>query len=421
LDLAFEKSCLKGEVSAPASKSYVQRIVACSTLTEGKTVLLGYTECDDSEKALKAVESMGVNVSKQKGVVVLDAGVLKDTEYVLDFGGSATSMRIFTGVCCVTPGLKKLTGSAQLLRRPVSYLVDSLRELGAKIDYLGDNLPPLLVHPTGLTGGFTTLNASLSSQFTSSIMICSVRARKEVTISHVGDLVSSGYIKMTAHVLKMFGCDPKLSGDLKEIEVQPCELRPVTVSVEGDYSSAAYIFAAGAINGDVSVHNLNPDSFQPDKGFLELLKHIGAKVGFGNGVVRVSGSKLEAFELDLRESPDLAPILGVLAAYSKGTSVLKGLERLKYKESDRASTTLEMLRSLGVDASHSEGQIRIKGGGVTGGVVDSHGDHRIALSAAIAAIGSEKPVGVVGFECYSKSYPQFLEQYRALGGRVHPL
>jgi 3-phosphoshikimate 1-carboxyvinyltransferase len=418
LDLMFEKSHLMGEVSAPASKSYVQRIVACAALAKGDTVMRGYTECDDSQKALKAVESMGATVFERNGAMVLRVEALSDDPHVLDFGGSATSMRIFTGVSCVTPGLKKLTGSAQLLRRPMSYLVDSLRELGAKIEYLGNNSPPLLVHPTGLRGGSTVLDASVSSQFTSSIMICSVKAREGVRISHVGPLVSTGYIRMTARVLEMFGSTPKLSADLREIHIEPCELRPVEVDVEGDYSSAAYILAAGAINGEVLVRNLNPYSLQPDKIFLEHLKHMGAKVEPSDKGFRVSSSMLDASEFDLQESPDLAPILGVLAAYSNGTSVLKGLERLKYKESDRVSTTLEMLRSLGVDATYLEGQIRIKGGCVAGGTVDSHGDHRIALAAAVAATGSQGPVRVTGFECFRKSYPQFLEHYTNLGGRV---
>ncbi|MEM0119882.1 MAG: 3-phosphoshikimate 1-carboxyvinyltransferase [Thermoprotei archaeon] len=416
--MVFEPAPISGRVCAPASKSYAQRLIACALLAEGRSVLRGYTPCDDSERALLAAQTMGARVRAASGDVVVEGGEYNTGEFTLDFGGSATSMRIFTSVSCVTPGTKRVTGSPQLLRRPVKPLVDALTRLGARIECHQGCSPPLTVHPTGLRGGEVWLDASISSQFTSSIMVGSTKADSPACINHTGGVVSKGYIKITAQVLEWFGAQTRTNSDLTRVEVYPHTLRAVDVRVEGDYSSAAFILAAGFIGGHVEVGNLNPESLQPDREILSVLRRAGCTVEFGGGLVRVGGGVVDGFEADVSETPDLAPVLGVIAAYAKGESRISGVGRLRFKESDRVDSIVEMLRSIGVNASYGEDSIRIVGGGIKGGVVDSHGDHRIALAAAVAAIGAHRPIMVRGFECYTKSYPGFLEDYASIGGRA---
>lgn len=422
MDVVFEPSTLYGHVRAPSSKSYAQRVIACALLASGESIVEGYDECEDSERALNAARLLGLEVERDGGTLRLNpTGKPEGGEVILDFGGSATSMRIFTAVGCVTPSIKLVTGSPQLLRRPIKPLIDALTALGGKIEHSGGHQPPLRVYPTGLRGGAVKVDASISSQFTSSIMVGSARAEDTTKITHVGKVVSKGYISITAKVLELFARTPKIFGDFEEIVVEPGELRPVRLTLEGDYSSAAFMLAGGAIGGEVEVENLNPQSLQPDRKILEILWEAGCEVKASGGRVKASRSQLEGFEVDVTDTPDLAPVLAVLAAYAKGSTTIRGVERLRFKESDRVSTIVEMLRSMGVEAQHAEGEIRVRGGGIKGGVVDPKGDHRIAMAAAVAAIGSQAPVVVKGFECFKKSYPAFLEHYLALGGRAKTL
>jgi len=396
-------------------------VIACSLLATGESKIWGYDGCEDSERALAAAEALGVRVSKRQGLLTLTPSQTVEDgvgEVVLDFGGSATSMRIFTSISCVTPGIKLITGSPQLLRRPIKPLLDALAQLGAKIEASDGFQPPLKVHPTGLRGGSVELDASLSSQYTSSIMVGSTRADSTTNIRHIGGVVSKGYISLTAKVLELFGRPPAVSGDFSEIVVEPGELRPVELSLEGDYSSASFLLAAGAIAGQVEVGNLNPESLQPDREIVEVLKRTGCYVKVGSDCVRVERSKLEAFEVDVTDTPDLTPILAVLAAYSKGHSAITGVERLRFKESDRIASTIEMLKAIGVNSRYDGRAIHVWGGEVRGGLVDSKGDHRIAMAAAVAALGAQRPVVVKEFECHRKSYPSFLEHYSAIGGRT---
>ncbi len=417
MDVLFEPTRVAGSVVAPSSKSYVQRIAACAALADGTTVLDGYTPCEDSERSLGAAAKLGLNVRLSGSHVELERVGAPSQEVTLYFGGSATSMRIFTSVSCVTPGVKVLTGSSQLLRRPIKPLVDALHQLGAKIETQEGGMGPLRVHPTGLRGGQVDLDASISSQYTSSIMIGAAKAHAPTRINHVGGVASKGYIAITAQVLGWFGVHVDVEAEYRWVEVRPAELKAATVAVEGDYSSAAFLMVAGALGGWVEVGNLNPESLQPDRRIVDTLRHSGCTISWSGHTIRVEGSVREGFDVDVDESPDLAPILAVAAAYTRGGATIRGVHRLRYKETDRVSTILDMLRSIGVNAAYSDGAIRIVGGGVRGGVVDSHGDHRIALAAAVAATASETPILVRGFECIRKSYPEFLEHYSKVGGR----
>lgn len=403
-------------MTAPASKSYAQRLLALALLAPGESVFEGYTPCDDTERALDATRKLGALVTLQGQTLSVTAGEGTSGTAELYFGGSATSLRIFTGVSTVTPGTKLITGNEQLARRPVAPLVTALKHLGANIEAVGGRLP-LTVHGTGLRGGSVTTEASISSQFASSVMIAATRADGEVEIVQRG-AGSRGYVRMTEETIRLFGGRVSLSDDVSKILVNPTPLRPVRTKIEGDFSSASFVLAAGAIAGEVEVRNLNPSSLQPDRFLLEVLRKAGCDVKVGTSSVGVSSSSLEAFEVNVDNSPDIAPVLAVLAAYAKGETTITGVERLRFKESDRINSIRRMLASLGVKSSTDGRTITVTGGGVQGGTVDAEGDHRIALSAAIAAVSSQRPVRVLGFECHVKSYPRFFDDYDAIGGRA---
>jgi 3-phosphoshikimate 1-carboxyvinyltransferase len=415
-EVTFSSFIPHGAVNAPASKSYAQRLLALSLVAPGKNVFEGYTPCDDTERALDAVRKLGARATLVGETLSVTSGKAGTDTTELYFGGSATSMRIFTGVSTVTPGTKLITGSEQLARRPVAPLVSALRRLGASIETSGGGLP-LIVHGTGLRGGSVNTEATISSQFASSIMIAATKADNDVEILQQGG-GSKGYVSMTAEAIRLFGGHISLNEDGSKILVKPSSLRPVRTRIEGDFSSAAFALVAGAIAGEVEVCNLNPYSLQPDRSLIEIIRGAGCEVKVSEAAVKVSGSKLEPFEVSVDDSPDLAPVLAVLAAYAKGKSTIGGIERLRFKESDRIGSITRMLASLGVESFTNGKTITVTGGAVEGGTVDAEEDHRIALAASIAAVSSHKPVRVLGFECHTKSYPRFLDDYRALGGKA---
>jgi 3-phosphoshikimate 1-carboxyvinyltransferase len=415
----------RGTVRAPASKSYAQRAIACSVISNHDVLIEEYDACDDSEYALKAAHKLGCTIeyvetssrNLRVGHRSYAEASPKGRPIILNFGGSATSFRIFTGISCVTPGVKLLRGTAQLMRRPMKELIQALNSQGARITSK-DGSPPLTVYPTGLMGGTTMLSGRVSSQYTSSLMIAGTRANSPVEIVHSQVPASAGYIRITAHVLGAFGAKIEHESDCRRVVVNPTPLSATRFKLEGDYSSASYILAMGAIRGEIKVTNLPRVTYQPDAHFLEILKVANASLKIDTNSVTVWESDLEGFEADLEENPDLCPLLAVLGAYAKGQTVLTGLDRLKYKETDRVVTTLELLKSLGVSCSYDGSAIRITGGSVLGGIVNSYGDHRIALAAAAASVGSCGRIEVTGFGCHTKSYPDFLRHYRALEGSV---
>ncbi|PSN95084.1 hypothetical protein B9P99_01305, partial [Candidatus Marsarchaeota G1 archaeon OSP_B] len=181
MQVVFQKSQVAGVINAPASKSFAQRVFACALLTKGVSVIERYTPCDDSERALEALTKMGAIVERQNERVVISVDRLTESEKTLNFGASATSMRIFTGVACVTPGIKVITGDPQLLKRPIKPLIQALKQLGAKIECENDH-PPLTIYSSELHGGVVSLDVSISSQFSSALMICTTKAKGETLI-----------------------------------------------------------------------------------------------------------------------------------------------------------------------------------------------------------------------------------------------
>lgn len=393
--------------------------MACSLLAGGETVLENYTPCEDSEHAVEAFQRLGGRVSRSADRLRLIFEGVRGGEHLLDFGGSATSMRLFLGVSCVTEGVKILTGSHQLLSRPIHPLVVALRSLGAKIEYLRDSAPPVIVYPSKIKGGDAWVDGSLSSQFVSSMMLAGCSASSELTVNVSGKMVSKGYVDITKRVLETMGGKAEVDFDKGQVRVFPMQLRPSSIRLEGDYSGAAYLLVAGALTGEVNVGNLNPESLQPDKAVLNLLGVAECDVHASGNHVSAAKSAPSPFGFNLEDNPDLGPLAAVFAAFCHGESELTSIGRLRHKETDRVQSTLEMLNSLGVRAETRGDTMIIHGTGkVRGGSVDAMGDHRIAMSAAVAGLASVEGVTVSGFECSGKSYPGFLSDVAQLGGVV---
>ncbi|WP_158318579.1 3-phosphoshikimate 1-carboxyvinyltransferase [Aeropyrum camini] len=410
--VVIHPSSVDGRVEAPPSKSYTHRMLFLALLARGRSVVRRPLISNDTLATLNAVSLLGGSTRVKGGVAEVEGGEVRGGA-VIYAAGSGTTIRIAMGVAAHSGEATLLYGDESLNRRPVKPLSQALRSLGARVCDTGGRPPVKVSGP--LKGDSVEVDAALSSQFATSLLIAGALLGEFQL--YAARLSSRGYVDITLESLSIFGVRVEREGyRLFRLKGVP---RPVEAEVPGDYSSASFMLAAGAIAGRVAVGGLRPGDPQPDRRIVEVLMAMGARVRVGGGVVEVeSPGQLEPVDIDLDDSPDLAPVVAVLAAYARGVSRLRGLERLRYKESDRLSAIAWNLSRLGVEARVVGGGLEIRGGGVEGGVARSWGDHRIAMAMAVAGLGARRPVVVEGFSRVPDSYPSFLEDLEGIGARV---
>ncbi len=258
----------------------------------------------------------------------------------------------------------------------------------------------------------------MSSQFISGLLFACPKTKNDSEITLSTPLESESYVQMTMNVLKRHGIRVHSSGDYEGFSIPSSqEYEPFSHTVPGDYSSAAFLLAAGAITqSKVRVTNLSTRQFQGDKVIVEHLKKIGADVTTGEDYVEVRGRPLHSITADAKDTPDLVPVYAALACFSRGTSRLLNVKRLKYKESNRLNTLHSELRKMGADITQNGDGLIIKGPSpLHGATIDPHDDHRIAMACSIAALGATGETAIQNAECVEKSYPQFFEDLKRLG------
>ncbi|TVR74010.1 MAG: 3-phosphoshikimate 1-carboxyvinyltransferase [Marinilabiliales bacterium] len=345
----------------------------------------------------------------EQGLVVF--GGLQRPDGMLDCGEAGLSVRMFSAVASLFDSPVTLTGRGSLLKRPMVVIEESLRALGVECTTVNGCLPVTVRGP--LPGGKAVIDGSFSSQVLTGILIASPYAASDVTLL-VKNLKSRPYIDMTLKVMELFGVEVENRGYSEFLVRHGQRYQPREYRVEGDWSGAAFLLVAGATGGSVTVENLDTSSPQADRAIVDALERAGANVATGTGEVTVSRGNLEAFMFDATDCPDLFPPLVTLAAFCEGTTTIRGAERLLHKESNRAATLSREFGKLGVEVKVTGDIMKIKGGGCNGGTVESHGDHRIAMACATAAIAAHGEVLIEGAEAVAKSYPRFFEDMESL-------
>jgi 3-phosphoshikimate 1-carboxyvinyltransferase len=388
-------------------------------LTHGPFTLNRPLISEDTKATLDALEVMGASVRSNSASVSIHCDDLGPATSVIDAKNSGTTMRLMTGIASLLHSSTTLTGDESLVKRPMAPLVDALGMLGAKISYLGQTgRPPVRV--TGpIRGPSTEVQGGVSSQFVSSLLIACTQKADDTMVRIGGETISRPYIDITIDMLRSFGGEVLASDDGFAVKGGQRLERP-EYTVPGDYSSAAFVLAAGAMtSGDVTVKNLDAGSPQGDKAIIQHLKDFGAEVMVSSDSVRVAGGRLEGLEIDVRDTPDLFPVLAVLGAVAGGTTVLKGGTNLRQKESDRIATTTAFLRAMGANVRPTEDGCQISGGGKLHGTdVNTHGDHRILMAAALAGLVSTSGTTIEDDSSYKVSYPGFLRDMHQLGCRL---
>jgi 3-phosphoshikimate 1-carboxyvinyltransferase len=315
-------------------------------------------------------------------------------------------------------------GDSRLRQRPVGDLLSALESLGVHARSLEANgYPPLEIKGGRLSGGEVTLPGQVSSQHISSLLMIAPCTEEGIKIKIAGGLRSRPYLDITLDAMRAFGVEA-VNNDYKEFLVKGGQgYKARRYRIEGDYSSAAYFFAAGAIGGRaVTVKNLKTDSVQGDKYLLNILSEMGCAVEYQKEQVKISGNKeLGGITVDMGDYPDLVQTVAVVAAYARGKTEMTNIAHLRFKESDRISDTAAELVKMGIRVNVTDNSMVVYGGKPSGAEIEAHADHRMAMSLAIAALFAEGDSTINGAEAVSKSYPRFFADLKKLGAKVEEI
>jgi len=413
---SISKSEIKGRVIAPSSKSYTIRGLMCAALAKGESEIINPLGSDDTEAAADVLNKIGVRIHQDKDVWQVKGGDFCAPESDLFCRESAATLRFMTAICSLVPGECRLTAAPSLGQRPIKPLLQALQQLGVDCAY-EDTTAAVTVNGGTLSGGVTELPGNISSQYVSALLLISPFADEGVKIRLTTPLESQPFVLMTLECLKQFDIEVKASPDLREFETFKQTYQPAKYMVEGDWSSASYLLALGALGGDLEVENLNPESLQGDKAVLDFLKDMGATITINRNSLTVKKSVLKAIKADLTDCIDLLPTMAVLASAADGVSELTGIERARLKESNRVAAVREGLEHMGIKVVEEENRLAITGSQAKGSVIDSKNDHRIAMAFSLLGIIVGETI-IEGAECVAKTYPEFWDILKNIGGEV---
>lgn len=432
--LRINPNQLGGLVAVPSSKSIGHRVMICAALSDGVSIVRDINMSDDLEATIEALQSLGASFEaiddKESEWVVGGInrrnGICQPLEASHDpleiyCKESGSTLRFMIPVALAVMEHIKFTGSGRLVERPINEYFPILQASGIEMNYNG-NLP-FGVKGKLLPGNYR-LSGRVSSQYTSGMLLAAPLLKGKTQISIEGKMESKAYIDLTIDTMKQFGVEVNRE-DYKSFSIgMEAGYKPTDLSVEADYSQAAFWIVAGLIGKQpIALRGLKSNSSQGDRAVLEIAKRMGGQLSWEGDQLVAYPSKTLGTIIDASQCPDLIPVLCVLAALSDGeTRVING-QRLRVKESDRILATVTELQKLGADIQETEDGMIIKGQlerrTLKGNCeARSWGDHRIAMAVAVAASVCEGPVTIEGAEAVCKSYPRFFADYIALGGQI---
>lgn len=423
---------LSGCVRAPVSKSAAHRLLICAALGDKPCTIRCEGTNADIEATASCLTALGADIRRDGDCFFVTPMTAPIQGATLDCGESGSTLRFLLPIVCALNADCSLVGHGRLPSRPLSPLYEELVAHGAS---LSENGKMPLFASGELSAGRFTIDGGVSSQFISGLLFALPLLNEPAEIAVTGKTESARYIDLTLEALAAFGIVPEKTATGWRFDGTERYRSPESLSVEGDWSNAAFWLVAGALprtegspDDSLTVTGLRADSLQGDKAIVPLLKRFGAKVEQEGDAYTVTAAPLHGIEIDAADIPDLVPILSVAAAFAQGETVIRNIARLRIKESDRVATVLFLLGAFGVSAFADENTLTVFGGGSEGGtpaisapVLDSFNDHRIAMSAAVfasAAVGDTENDALIieTAEAVRKSYPDFYERFASLGG-----
>lgn len=392
----LKKSELNGTVSAPPSKSAAHRALICSFLAGGGTV-----------KPIIASKDM------QATVGVIDA--LKNGRKTLDCIESGSTLRFMIPVAASIGADAVFTGSGRLPERPVGEYLDLLPKHGVSCKSEGGL--PLEINGR-LKNGSYEVSGNVSSQYITGLLLALANLEGDSAVILKTPLQSKPYVDMTVKVMADYGVE------IRETEFGYLihggqKFRKTDYTVEGDWSQAAFFLAAGALGGNITVTDLDMNTAQGDMSIIDVLRSFGADIEINENSLKCVKSRLKGFVVDAADIPDLVPIIAVAAALAEGKTVIKGAERLRFKESDRIESVVSNLKKMGADVEETADGMIINGKKrLCGAQLNGYNDHRIVMAFSIAALFADGETVISDAQSINKSYPSFFEEYNRLGGQA---
>jgi 3-phosphoshikimate 1-carboxyvinyltransferase len=421
VNITITPSPVFGKIKVPSSKSSMQRACAAALITPGTTVIDNFGNSNDEKAAINIITKLGatINMISNKMAVTSNDYIFHspfpEKNVIVNVGESGLSMRMFAPIAGLFNYDVIFTGEGSILKRPMSFFDEILPLLDVEVNSNHGKLPITLrgpLHPKNIT-----VDGSLSSQFLTGLLFAFAKSCTTPVRITVKDLSSRPYIDLTISVLKSFGF--RIENQNYEIfSIFPREPLPshsIKYTVKGDWSNAAFLLVAGAIAGEITLKGADLNSCQGDKNIMEALYDCGAKVSIHHKEITVQKNELKAFEFDATHCPDLFPPLVSLAAYCKGKTVIKGVNRLLFKESNRAISLRDEFKKMNVEVELNGDLMMIRGGNeIKGAKVSSHNDHRIAMATAVAALAAKGNTIIDDAEAVKKSYPDFYKDLKAI-------
>jgi 3-phosphoshikimate 1-carboxyvinyltransferase len=418
-------SLVTGEVTAPPSKSYTHRAVILASLAAGESTIENPLVSDDTRYTIDACRSLGAEIEfKGNRLMITGTGgqikVAAEKNRIFA-GNSGSTIRMVAPLAALSQARVTFDGNSRLRQRPIGDLLSALESLGVSVRSLENNgYPPVEIQGGNFSGGEITIPGRVSSQHISALLMIAPYTKDGIEIKISDRLRSRPYIDITLDVMQDFGVEA-LNFAYKELLVKGGQkYKARHYRIEGDYSSAAYFLAAGAISGKpVIVKNLKAGSAQGDRYLLNILAEMGCSVEPQKKQVKISRrDELKGITVDMGDYPDVVQTVAVVAAYAHGKTEITNIGHLRFKETDRLGDTAAELGKMGIKADVTDDIMVVYGGKPEGAEVEAHNDHRMVMSLAVAALFAGGDSIINGAEAVTKSYPQFFADLANLRAKV---
>ncbi len=403
-------------LSVPGSKSFTNRALVCASLAGGESKLVGWLDSEDTRVMIDSLGRLGVEVEEQGNTLLVRGvgGKFAIPLHPLDCGASGTTMRFLTALASLVPGRVVLDGSARMRERPIQPLADAICELGGSVRTVAAS-PPVTVQGGSLPGGEVTIDSSQSSQFLSALLMVAPMSENGVKVTSKA-ITSRPYVEMTIDTMNAFGIATETPSEETFWVGANQHYRPRSYKIEPDATAATYFFAAAAMTGGrVKVEGLTVASTQSDVRFVEVLERMGCAVDRAVDSIAVRGPRyLHGIDVDLNALPDSALTLAVVACVARGRTRIRNIWNLRVKETDRMAALERELEKLGAHVETTKTDLiidppeRIKPARIT-----TYGDHRMAMSFAIAGLAVDGIV-IEDPDCVAKTFPDFFERLSLL-------
>ena len=423
-DLKIYPSKLKGEVKIPPSKSMAHRAIICAALSDGLCIIENIDYSDDIIATIDAMNSLGAKIVKHKDYIEVIGAYGSDEKAketrIIDCNESGSTLRFLVPISLLFEGRSKFIGRGNLGKRPLTTYYNIFEKQGIEYSYEEGNLN--LVIDGELKAGTFEVEGNVSSQFITGLLFTLPLLNEDSKIIITTEMESKGYIDLTLRAMSDFGVKI-INNDYREFIIKGNQKYSArNYRVEGDYSQAAFFLCADSLGNDVLCKDLDLNSLQGDKEVIDILERMNIVFNANDiGVKGTTNGELISTVIDGSQCPDIIPVLTSVAALTKGTTEIINAGRLRIKECDRLAAVTSELNKLGAKIIEKEEGLVVTGvEKLQGGVeVWSHKDHRIAMTLAIASTRCEEPIVIKDYECIAKSYPNFFDDFKALGGNVH--